>query len=103
MTSGVTYSPSPFAVNVPVQTGVPLQSIAATDGYGPYSCTETGSSSTPMPETATVSEIASPGAESCELTCVTTFGVPVATVVSAVSEHAVVTPLTRSLEAMLSW
>jgi hypothetical protein len=56
-----------------------------------------------MPETATVSVIVSPGAASWALTWVASAGVPVATDVSAVSEQALVTALTRSLPGMPSW
>jgi hypothetical protein len=94
--------PSPFAVNDPVQAGVPEQPIARLVANGPQSFTSTCTSNTPMPDTTTSSVIDAPGRVCCDETFVLTCGAPIATAVSAVSPQAVSAARTKPAAAIVS-
>ena len=77
-----------------------MQVIASRVAYGPHSSTFTVAVSTPSPPTSTLSVMVAPGFASCALTCVASVGVPVTTVVSTASPHAVSAGRTSSVSGI---
>ena len=92
--------PSPLAVNVPDQYGVPSQFMAASVGYGPHSSAVTVARRAPRPLTKTSSVTVSPGAVACLLIWVRMAGVPMATVVSEATAHSLFWARTKPAAAI---